>query len=405
MTLFRWFFTFIALPFLLSFHSNWGEIKLIGPQDVQVGAARLELYLPALSGKRVAIVSNPTSVIGNSHIVDSLLSRKVNLVKVFSPEHGFRGNAGAGEKVNSSVDAKTGLPIVSLYGSHKKPTQEDLNDVDIILFDIQDVGVRFYTYISTLQYVMESAAEYGKELIVLDRPNPLGHFVDGPVLKKQYQSFVGMQEVPIIHGMTIGEYALMLNGEGWLVNKLQCNLTVISVKGYSHQLRYQLPIAPSPNLPNMKSIYLYPSLCLFEGTPVSVGRGTSFPFQAYGHPDFIDFDTSFTPKSIPGKSLHPKLEGKLCKGYNLEKLAETMGPQMNTLNLFWLLDAYKNLGSKADFFQPFFHKLAGTKQLSEQIISGKSEEEIRASWANDLAVFNKIRKKYLLYEDFNSNSF
>ena len=371
-----------------------------GEKQLVVGAEQTELYLPLLSGKRVAIVGNQTTIVKENHLVDTLISLKVNIVKVFSPEHGFRGQAGAGEHVASGKDIKTGLPLVSLYGNHKKPTSKDLEDVDFIIFDIQDVGTRFYTYISTLQYVMEAAAENDKALLILDRPNPNGHYVDGPVLQKDQKSFVGMQAIPIAHGMTIGEYALMLNGEKWLKDSVQCDLTVIKVKNYTHQTRYTLPIAPSPNLPNMEAIYLYPSLCLFEGTPISIGRGTDSPFQIYGHPDFKETRYSFTPKSIVGKASSPKLMNTLCHGFDLRNYGKNMGPSFNEINLFWLMDAYTRLGKKESFFKPFFHKLAGTKLLSQQIIEGKSEKEIRESWKQDLENFKKIRRKYLLYKDF-----
>ncbi len=394
--------------FLLFFTSILGcqsqDIEPItkkGPDTIlQTGAEQTELYLPIIQGKQVAVVTNQTGIIGQKHLVDSLLSKGINVIKVMSPEHGFRGQAAAGEQVKSSVDAKTGLPIVSLYGDHKKPTASDLSDVDIVLFDLQDVGVRFYTYISTLQYVMEACAEFNKPLIILDRPNPNGHFVDGPVLKDGFKSFVGMQPIPIVHGMTIGEYAKMLNGEGWLKDKVQCNLTVIKIKNYTHNTRYVLPIAPSPNLPTIESIYLYPSLCLFEGTPISIGRGTKSPFEIYGHPDFKQFDTIFIPKPIPGKSNNPKWKNQSCKGYYLGNFAKEIGPGFNQINLFWLIDAYNELGKPKGFFTSFFNLLAGSDKLSKQIESGLSEEEIKKSWQEDINAFKLIRSKYLLYPDF-----
>jgi uncharacterized protein YbbC (DUF1343 family) len=364
------------------------------------GAEQTSEYLPLLRGKAVAVLTNQTGIIGTTHIVDSLLSLGINIKKVMSPEHGFRGQAAAGQHISSGVDAKTGLPVVSLYGSHRKPTKADLQDIDIVVFDIQDVGVRFYTYISTLHYLMEACAENGKMLLILDRPNPNGFYVDGPVLETKYSSFVGMDPIPIVHGLTVGEYALMLNGEGWLKDGLQCNVKVIKVKNYSHSLHYKLPVAPSPNLSTMAAIYLYPSLCLFEGTVVSVGRGTSKPFEIYGHPGFTKYDTTFVPRPIAGKAPHPKLEGKTCKGFDLTEFGNSIMPVMGKLYLFWLRDSYFELGAEDDFFNPFFTKLAGTEQLRTDIERAKTVEEIRAGWQDGLNKFKKIRKKYLLYPDF-----
>jgi len=374
--------------------------RIIYPDNIQVGAQRTEVYLPLLKNKAVAIVTNQTGTLGKTHLVDSLLSLGVNIKKVMSPEHGFRGQAAAGEHVNSGKDIKTGLPIVSLYGSHRKPTTADLQDIDIVIFDIQDVGVRFYTYISTLHYLMEACAENHKKLLILDRPNPNGFYVDGPILEKKFSSFVGMDPIPIVHGMTIGEYALMLNGEGWLKDSIQCDLQVITVINYRHDLLYQLPVSPSPNLPNMASIYLYPSLCLFEGTIVSVGRGTDKPFQIFGHPDMKQFDTTFVPEPIAGKAPHPKLEGQTCKGFDVSLFGSSMVPNMQGLYLFWLINTYFDMGGEDDFFKPFFNKLAGTDQLRIQIERGMTEEEIKAGWSDNLLKFKSIRKKYLLYPDF-----
>jgi uncharacterized protein YbbC (DUF1343 family) len=317
-----------------------------------------------------------------------------------SPEHGFRGNAGAGEHVANGIDIKTGLPIISLYGNHRKPTKEDLDSIDVVLFDLQDVGTRFYTYISTLQYLMEACAENNVKVIVLDRPNPNGYFVDGPVLDPKFKSFVGMQPIPIVHGMTVGEYAKMLNGEGWLKNKVNCDLTVIPVEGYRHSQLYQLPIKPSPNLPTMEAIYLYPTLCLFEGTVVSIGRGTNKPFELVGHPDLTEFDTIFIPKPIKGVAPHPKLEGKECKGHVLTTYARKRTTYERKINIYWIATGYFELGGKDNYFTSFFDKLAGTDELRKQIINGKTEYEIRASWQPRLKEFKKIRKKYLLYPDF-----
>lgn len=362
-------------------------------EKISVGAERTELYLSKLQGKKVAVVGNQTSVIGSTHLVDSLQKLGINIVKAFSPEHGFRGVADAGEKVNSSVDAKTGIPIVSLYGSNKKPTQEQLKGIEVIVFDIQDVGVRFYTYISTLHYVMEAAAEAKIPVIILDRPNPNGHYVDGPVLESTYKSFIGMHNVPIVYGMTIGEYGQMINGEGWLSGELVCELSVIPLKNYTHQSQYSLPIPPSPNLKSDKAINLYPSLCLFEGTVVSVGRGTETPFEIYGHPDFPKTDFSFTPKPMEGAK-SPMLMNKLCNGYNLEN-----EERLTSLNLSYFIQAHKLLGMEKLLSNgKFFNQLAGNSKLIEQIKAKVPEAEIRASWKAELDAFMVVRGKYLVYE-------
>ena len=358
-------------------------------QNIIVGAEQTIKYLPLLQNKRVAIVANQTSIIKNTHLVDSLATMNIDIKKIFSPEHGFRGQNDAGEKVSNEIDSKTGLQIISLYGKNKKPMSEDLLDIDIILFDIQDVGVRFYTYISTLHYVMESIAENNKKLIILDRPNPNAHYIDGPILEEKYKSFVGMHKVPIVYGMTIGEYARMINGEKWI--KKECELTVIKLINYHHKTRYELPIKPSPNLPNNKSINLYPSLCLFEGTSISVGRGTNIPFQHFGSPYIYSYNYSFIPKSGPG-SKFPKHENKICFGKNLEKY-----PYLSSINLSWLIESYKLTNNKEYFFNDFFDKLAGSDKLRKQIISKKSSQEIKKSWKEDLEEFKKIREKYLLY--------
>ncbi len=364
-----------------------------------VGAERIDNYLKLLQNKRVGIVANHTSMVKDKHLVDVLIDSKINVVKVFSPEHGFRGNADAGEVVNSDIDKKTGLPIVSLYGKNKKPTPDQIKDLDVLIFDIQDVGARFYTYISTMHYVMESCAENNKKLIVLDRPNPNGHYVDGPILEEKFKSFVGMHPVPIVHGMTIGEYAKMINGENWLANNSKCDLTIIETKNYTHNSFYELPLKPSPNLPNMSSVYLYPTLCLFEGTPISVGRGTDFPFQVLGHPKMKSDRFSFTPKSRAGAK-SPKLKGEICKGYNLAKFGNDYMKGKSMVNLYWLIDIYKDYPEKEGFFTKMFHLLSGTDQLQKQLEAGKTEKEIYASWQDGLTNFKKIRKKYLLYQDF-----
>ena len=364
---------------------------------VSAGANQLKHYLPLLKGKRIGIVANQTSVIFKNqeytHLVDSLLALKLSVKKVFTPEHGFRGTADAGELVNDSNDNKTGLPLISLHGKNKKPTPNQLKDIDIIVFDIQDVGVRFYTYVSTLHYVMEACAEANIPLIVLDRPNPNGHYIDGPVLNIKNKSFVGMHPVPIVYGMTIGEYAKMINGEKWLKNNVECKLTIIPITHYNRKTAYHLPIKPSPNLPNDKSINLYPSLCFFEGTNVSVGRGTDKQFQIYGSP-FIISDTThykFTPRPNKGAK-HPKHENKICSGFNLSNT-----PPSNKICLNYLINAYNLTLNKTDFFNKFFIKLSGTKELQKQIKAGLHENEIKKTWKNGLDSFKITRKKYLIY--------
>lgn len=375
------------------------EVQVSG---VPVPAAeRVGEYLPILKGKRVAAVVNHTSMVGERHLVDTLLKSGVTLVKIFAPEHGFRGEASDGEKVKDGKDAATGLPILSLYGSKKKPGPEALEGVDVVLFDIQDVGARFYTYISTMAYVMEACAEENVPVLVLDRPNPNGHYVDGPVLKKSHASFVGLHEVPVVYGMSIGEYARMVNGEGWLANGIKCDLTVIPCAGYDHRTAYELPVKPSPNLPNMAAIYLYPSLCFFEGTVVSVGRGTDKQFQVIGAPGATVGDFTFTPKPMEG-SKYPPQQGKRCRGYDLSGLPLDSLRQQKKLNLGYLLDFYKNYPDKSNFFlkTAHFDALAGGSKLKQQIKEGKTEAEIRAGWQADLRQFMAVRKKYLLYYDF-----
>lgn len=390
----------ITIAQVFPIHFEPLDDKIIYPKDIEVGAQRFDIYLDKIKDKNVALIANQTSEIHGTHLVDTLLSLGINLRRIMSPEHGFRGNAGAGELVKDGKDVKTGLDIISLYGNHKKPSKKDLENIDVLLFDLQDVGLRFYTYISTLKLAMEACAENNVKLIVLDRPNPNGHFIDGPILEKKFSSFVGMDPIPIVHGLTIGEYAKLVNGEGWLDNSLKCDLEVIKVKNYDHSLLYQLPVAPSPNLPNMASIYLYPSLCLMEGTPVSIGRGTDRAFQFIGHPDFKNYDTILVPQSIKGVAQNPKLQNQEVKGFIITNFAHSHIVLMRQIYLFWLIESYKELGSNPDFFTPFFDKLAGTDKLKKQIIAGKSESEIRKSWQNDLEKYKHIRKKYLLYEDF-----
>lgn len=368
-------------------------------KQLQLGAQRLVDYLPQLANKKVGLVGNHATLINDTHVVDILLSKKVVITKLFSPEHGFRGDADAGEKVNSSKDEKTGLPIFSLYGKDKKPSKDMLAGIEVMVFDLQDVGARFYTYISTLHYVMEACAENNIPLIVLDRPNPNGYYIDGPILEKEFTSFVGMHPIPVVHGMTMGEYAKMINGEKWLKNNVQCDLSVVKMTGYDHSMRYQLPEKPSPNLPNMDAIYLYPSLCFFEGTPVSVGRGTDQPFQQFGHPSFELYSYSFTPKPMFGAK-EPKLNGQNCFGRLLTGDADRLKKD-GMLDLQWLIDAYNSYPNKESFFTNFFELLAGTKQLQQQIEAGMSAEEIRATWQVDLQQFQKeVRSKYLIYGDF-----
>ena len=367
-------------------------------KTVTAGANSTGDYIPLLTHKKVGIVANATSVIRSPeksyvHVVDSLLALNIALTKVFAPEHGFRGTADAGEVIKDGTDPKTGLPIISLYGNNKKPTETQLADLDIVIFDLQDVGARFYTYISTLHYVMEACAEAGIPLMVLDRPNPNGHYVDGPVLHPEYRSFVGMHPVPVVHGMTIGEYAQMINGEGWLESGKQCELTVIPVKNYDHNTAYSLPVKPSPNLPNDKAVNLYPSLCFFEGTNVSAGRGTDKQFQIYGAPSLPEGGFKFVPEPNEG-ARHPKHEGKTCYGEDLRTTE-----RLDRIRLGWLIKAYENTADKARFFNSFFDKLAGNPELQRQIKSGMSGEDIRKSWETGLEAFKKIRKKYLIYDD------
>ena len=365
-------------------------------KDPILGGERMHLYIDSLKGKRVAIVGNQTSLIGKTHLVDTLLSLGVKIQKVFSPEHGFRGDADAGEKVGSSIDDKTGIPLVSLYGKNKKPYPSQLSDVDIVIYDIQDVGVRFYTYISTLHYVMEACAENGKPIIVLDRPNPNGHYIDGPVLESSQRSFVGMDPVPIVYGMTIGEYALMVNGEYWLSDSLQCNLWIVPCKYYLHKTKYILPVAPSPNLRSETAVTLYPSLCLFEATTVSIGRGTDRPFEIYGHPKFPNKGFTFKPISCYG-SKSPLCENTVCYGVDLQG---SMKKRTYELNLNWLIKTKIILGDSVDFInQPaFFNRLAGNTVFQQQILSGMTAKDIRATWKPGLDNFKKIRQKYLLYD-------
>ncbi|WP_420604317.1 exo-beta-N-acetylmuramidase NamZ domain-containing protein [Flagellimonas sp.] len=398
-----------VLLLVLLFSSCRGQEKSNNPiaenvktdtiQPVEVAANRSSQYLPLLKGKAIGIIANQTSVVfkekGHTHLVDSLLSLEIKVEKVFAPEHGFRGKADAGEYVKDGMDAKTGLPIVSLYGKNRKPSKEQLQHIDMIVFDIQDVGVRFYTYIATLQLVMEACANNNIPILVLDRPNPNGHYVDGPTMKEEHTGFLGMTEIPLVYGMTIGEYAQMINGEGWLENGKKANLTVVQLKNYTHDTSYHLPIRPSPNLPSDTAINLYPSLGLFEGTNVNAGRGTEFQFQRYGA-SFLDsttYDFSYVPQPNFG-SKHPKEEGKKCFGKDLSKTE-----RMDSVSLQWLIDAYGNSVDKSNFFKTSsFTKHAGTPKLQKQIEAGSTEQEIKDSWQEELEAFKNIRKKYLIYD-------
>ncbi|MCI6857612.1 MAG: DUF1343 domain-containing protein [Bacteroidales bacterium] len=365
---------------------------------IKVGAECVDEYVPLLAGKRVALLSNHTGLVGKEHTLDVMLRHGIKVTTIFSPEHGFRGNADAGEHVSSSVDSKTGIPIASLYdGKSRMPKKEVIDKFDILVVDIQDVGLRFYTYYCTMIDLMNAAARYGKDFMVLDRPNPNGMYVDGPILDMKYESGVGRLPIPVVHGLTMGEIANMANGEGWLKEGRRVNLTVIRCKGYTHQSRYTLPVAPSPNLPNMLSIYLYPSTCYFEATPVSLGRGTDKPFQVYGHPNMKGYTYSFTPRSRPGAKNPPQLN-RLCHGVDLSSL----DPEQviaRGINLEYVIDAYRNLNMDDYFFRPFFEKLIGNGNIRKMIEAGKSAEEIKASWADDVAKFKQQRRKYLLYQE------
>ncbi len=397
------FFLSVILSFAQSSFSQFAlPIKLQDKtsSELKVGAEQIEKYFPLIKDKRVAVVAHPASLVKNTHLVDTLLKSGMKVKKVFAPEHGFRGEAEAGAKIKNNIDEKTKLLVISLYGKNFKPKPVDLKDVDVVIFDLQDVGARFYTYLSTLHYVMEACAENKKQLIVLDRPNPNGYFVDGPVLESKFKSFIGLHPVPIVYGMTIGEYAKMINGEKWLTLGKQCNLTVIPINNYSHNDLYQLPVKPSPNLPNMSSIYLYPSLCLFEGTMVSVGRGTDKPFQIFGYPGMKDGKTSFIPKPISGTSDNPMYNGETCSAFYVGDYGEMYVKYYKKIYLFWILNLYKNCETKEKFFNNYFNNLAGNGILKKQIMDGKTEEAIRASWEPGLKKFKEIRKKYLLYPDF-----
>lgn len=373
---------------------------VIGQEPILPGAYNTQHYLPLLKDKRVAVLAHPASRIGEQHLVDSLQHLGVNIVKIFSPEHGFRGEIEAGAYIQNGIDQATQLPVVSLYGKHKKPSGTDMADVDVLVYDLQSVGLRFYTYISTLKLMMEACAEQGIPLIVLDRPNPLIQMTDGPVLEPAYTSFVGALPIPIAYGMTDGELALMMNGECWLSDSLRCNLTVVPLRNYSRNSTYMLAVKPSPNLPNYTAIYLYASLCWFEGTPISVGRGTHMPFQVLGYPAYADTNFAFQPKSIKGMSEHPKYENEICYGIDLREYYPTIESVPTKLDLSFLLHYYKSYKKKypaKPFFTPFFDKLVGTDKLRKQVKSGMFITDIEISWRKGIEVFKAQRKPYLLY--------
>ncbi|MBA2563391.1 MAG: DUF1343 domain-containing protein [Chitinophagaceae bacterium] len=408
------YFSLLIIVLFLSYMNVFPQSRIMP------GAERMDVYVPLLKGKAVALFANQTSMVLNTHLADTLIKSGVNIVKIFGPEHGFRGAADAGEKIANYVDKATGVQVISLYGEHRKPTADDLKGVDVMIFDIQDVGVRFYTYISSLEYYIEAALENAKPLLILDRPNPNGFYVDGPVLDKKFKSFIGMQPIPIVYGMTIGEYAMMIAGEKWLSEKANekyhyyqkaqnspdtpFHLLVIKCKNYDHNSKYILPVKPSPNLPEIQSTYWYPSTCFFEGTALNEGRGTDKPFQYFGHPSLPKTLFSFTPTSKEGAK-EPKLKDQLCYGWNLSGTPEEVLKRIdNKIQLKWILQAYKLFPQKDKFFlkSASLNRLAGNDVFMEQIKSGKSENEIRQSWEPALSNFKKIRKKYLLYNDFAS---
>lgn len=381
-------FSFLSFFFVAACSSNMPD------GSIQLGAQQTDIYLHQLSGKNVGLLINHTSVIDNKHIVDFLLEKEVNIKAIFAPEHGFRGQADAGELVNDNIDEKTGIPVISLYGNNKKPSKDQMKGLDVIIFDIQDVGVRFYTYISSMHYMMEACAENDLKMIVFDRPNPNGHIVDGPMLDMAYKSFVGMHPIPVVHGLTVGELAQMVNEERWLEGDEKCDLLVVPMKNYKHSLDYSLPVKPSPNLPNDQSIMLYPSLCFFEGTKVSIGRGTYFPFQVVGYPNEKYGDFTFTPVSIEGMAKTPKLENEVCFGLDLRE-----HPPVDKLDLSFVIEFYNMWEEKESFFTDYFNTLAGTDLLRKQIEEGRSAKEIRASWQEGLDRYKVLRKMYLLYEE------
>lgn len=397
----RRFNTILIIPVFIGLQLFQACVAKTGspPENVKTGADQTALYFPLLKGKAVGLVANHTSVTGQVHLADTMIHSGINLVKIFAPEHGFRGTADAGENITNGMDSRTGVPIISLYGSKSKPAAGDLKGIDVMVYDIQDVGVRFYTYISTLHYVMEACAENNVPLLILDRPDPLGHYVDGPVLDTAFRSFVGMHPIPVVYGMTPGELARMINGEGWLVGGNACELKVVPCSNYDHKTFYSLPIDPSPNLNSMEAIYLYPSLCFFEGTIMSLGRGTPFPFRVVGHPDFPAKTFSFTPVATQANK-NPVYRGITCFGTDFRSISISDLQRMRALNLRWLIETYKTMGKRQAFFTDYIDKLAGTDNLRKQILEGLTEEQIRQSWQEELVKFKVLRKKYILYDDF-----
>jgi uncharacterized protein YbbC (DUF1343 family) len=386
----------ISIILIFSCKGKYGFSK---DPHIRTGAERTEVYIPKLEGRKVGIVANHTSLIHNTHIVDSLLNLGIDIIKIFTPEHGYEGKFEAGESYSGSELSNHPVEIISLYGNKIKPGPGDLKGIDILVFDIQDVGARFYTYISTLHYVMEACAENNVPVLILDRPNPNGHYVDGPVLELKYRSFAGMHPVPVVHGMTIAEYAAMINGEKWLNDGIRCQLDYVKCENYEHSSYYMLPVNPSPNLPNMKAVYLYPSMCFFEGTIMNEGRGTAFPFQLYGHPDFSDRDFYYIPRSNPGAK-NPRYKNMKCYGIDLrDKTIEELQSEKK-INLSHIIYAYNKFRNGEEFFNNYFNTLAGNNSLKRQIIEGLTEEQIRNSWQESLVYFKTIRKKYLLYTDF-----
>ena len=384
-------FVYLWLLLVLSFSGCKGQNKSV----LKTGAEKTEAWIPLLSGKKVGLLVNQTSMLGGTHLVDSMLSLGINIKRIFAPEHGFRGTADAGEHLKDGIDGATGLPVISLYGESRKPRDEFLEDLDVVVFDVQDVGVRFYTYISSMHYMMEACAKNEVDFVVLDRPNPNGDYFDGPVLQPGFRSFVGMHPIPVVHGLTVGELAKMINGEGWLKGNAACQLEVVTMDGYTHSTYYELPVKPSPNLPNMLSIRLYPSLCFFEASIMSVGRGTNFPFQVVGAPDTTLGKFSFMPRSIEGMAKHPKYEGKCCFGKDYRNLS----PDSLRFSLGPLLKFYHRAGDGVNFISRprWFNLLAGNDTLIEKVREGWSEAEIRKSWAKDLKEYETLRNKYLLY--------
>ncbi len=391
-------FAFLIISILVGACTGIQEKKKT-PQKITVGAERSEIYLPLLEGKKVGLVVNQSSMVDSVHLINYLVRKGVDVKGIYAPEHGYKGNVERGKHVDGEIDAETGIPVYSLYGKNHKPSPEILKDIDVMVFDMQDVGVRFFTYIYTMTRVMEASAENGIKVVVLDRPNPIGYYVDGPMLKPGFESGIGLFPIPVIHGLTVGEFAMMVNGEHWLKDGIQCDLEVIKVENYTHETKYQLPVFPSPNLAEMKSIYLYPSICLFEGADVNEGRGTYKPFQQFGAPYYTPQDFSYVPKSIPVLALQPKFEGETCYGYDLSNMTLSELQEIKQLEIKYVIDFYNKCDDKENFFTSFFDKLAGTDQLRLQIIEGKTEEQIRVSWQKDLDEFKLMRNNYLLYSE------